>query len=129
MDLTTLHKKLSTYLTPKGQLRNLSEELLYEVLVSWEEWSGTAKEFYKTIGFSQTQMASLLGKAKKLKREGYFGSASFKEVHVETPSAEGNPDDSGHGKACRLIELEWKDGKVIRFPKVRQLLEFLQKAG
>jgi hypothetical protein len=28
-------------------------------------------------------MAKLIGKANKLKREGYFGSESYKEVHVE----------------------------------------------
>ncbi len=47
MDTVTLHKKLSTYVSEKGQLRNVGEEVLFEVLTAWEEWQGTAKEFYK----------------------------------------------------------------------------------
>ena len=53
MDHVTLKKKLSTYLTKGGQLRNVSEELLYELLEAWEEWTGTATDFYKSIGFTQ----------------------------------------------------------------------------
>lgn len=124
MDAVTLHKKLSTYVSEKGQLRNVSEEVLFEVITAWEEWQGTAGSFYKEIGFSYRQMASLLGKAKKLKREGYFGDSSFKELkvaaenHVHTSSSPG-----------QLIEICWEGGKVIRFPHVDQLLEFIKKAS
>lgn len=128
MDNVTLRKKLSTYLSEKGQLRNVGDDLLYEVLRCWEEWTGSAKDFYKSIGFSQKQMASLLGKAKKLKREGYFGSEAFKEVKVEGDGdVETSP--SGQSSECQLIELEWEQGKVIRFPRVKQLLEFLKRAS
>ena len=83
MDNVTLKKKLSTYVGEGGRLRNVSEEVLFEVLNSWEEWTGSAKEFYRAIGFSSKQMAKIIGKAKKLKREGHFGAESFKEVRVD----------------------------------------------
>ena len=36
MDNSTLKKKLSTYVTDKGYLKNVSEEILFELLKSWE---------------------------------------------------------------------------------------------
>lgn len=93
------------------------------MLTSWEDWTGTAREFYRSLGFSQKQMAKLLGKAKKLKRDGHFGSEVFKELRVEA-SPGLNPHDA-HGK----IELVWEGGKVIRFPGVNSLLEFIKKAS
>ena len=128
MENVTLRKKLSTYLSETGQLRKIGEEVLYEVLRAWEEWPGTAKDFYKSIGFSQKQMAGVIGKAKKLKRDGYFGSEAFKEVKVEGEGAlDGAPSEPASGTS--LIELEWQPDKVIRFPSVSQLLEFLRKAS
>ena len=125
MDVVCLKKKLSTYVSEKGYLKNVSVEVLYEVLIAWEEWPGTAKEFYKSLGYSQKQMATLIGKAKRLKREGHFGSDNFKEVSVSTADQTFASDQNPR----LLIELDCKNGRTIRFPHVDQLLEFLQKAG
>lgn len=35
MELVTLKRKLSTYVSEAGRLRNVSDELLWEVLTSW----------------------------------------------------------------------------------------------
>ena len=85
MDNVTLKKKLSTYLSEKGQLRNLNPEVLYEVLVAWENWTGPRKDFYRSLGFTQKQMAGLIGKAKKLKRDGRFGEGEFKQARIDQP--------------------------------------------
>ena len=124
MESSTLKKKLSTYVSEKGQLRNVSEELLFDVLNGWEEWTGSAKDFYREIGFSPKQMAVLIGKAKKLKREGFFGNENFKEVKVETAVAQ-----ASENSPCTHIELQWEQGRIIRFPGVHQLIEFLEKAS
>lgn len=128
MDHVTLKKKLSTYVSESGRLRNVSDELLCEVLNAWEEWAGTATEFYRSIGFTQKQMAKLIGKAKKLKREGHFGSESFKEIKVEgyeeTQFGENAPS---LGMLIELVDQE--RGNIIRFPQLGQLLEYLQKAS
>jgi len=124
MDLITLKKKLSSYVSDKGYLKNVSDEVLYEVLVAWENWTGSSKEFYRGIGFSHSQMASVIGKAKKLKREGYFGEGDFKQVVI--PSSSIDPQYSGDGKA---IEIIWGGGQIIRFSQVDQLLEFLKKSA
>ena len=127
MDHNTLKKKLSTYLSENGRLRNVSEELLYEILNAWEEWTGTAKDFYKSIGFSHRQMAKLIGKAKKLKREGFFGDENFKEVQIEGYEEVSSNEKIHIGNA--MIELDQGKGCLIRFPDVSQLIEYLEKAS
>lgn len=124
MDTITLKKKLSTYQSDKGYLKNVSDELLYEVLVAWENWTGPSQEFYRSLGFTYKQMAGLIGRAKKMKREGYFGSSEFKQIHVETIEANGSET-----RPCGEIEIVWNDGKVIRFQDVDRLVEFLKKVA
>lgn len=94
-----------------------------EILAAWEQWTGSGKEFYRAIGVSQTGMASFIGKAKKLRREGHFPAEEFKEIKVETPAM------GAVSGPCSGIELSWTEGRVIRFPQVDQLLEFLKKAA
>jgi hypothetical protein len=121
MDLEVLKKKLSTYKNSRGQVRGVNDDLLLEVLSEWEHWTGSAKEFYKSIGISSTGMASMIGKAKRLKREGH--SAAFEEVKVEGFSDLDNPTPI----TCD-IEVQDKN-KIIRFRKVDLLIEYLKKAA
>ena len=121
MDNTILKKKLSTFRSPKGSLVRVTAEVLYELLRAWESWTGSLKEFYQSIGVSQKQAASLLGKAKRISREGGFPAEEFKEVQVD-PGIVGMT-------SCRAgIELTW-EAKVIRFGQVEQLVEFLKKVA
>jgi hypothetical protein len=92
-----------------------------EILISWEQWKGPSKEFYRGIGVSQTGMASIIGKAKKLKREG-FPMGDFKEIKIEG-SAGSEP------VPCNGIEVTWENGKLIRFLQVDQLIDFLKKVA
>ena len=126
MDNTVLKKKLSTFRSPKGYFKDVSPEVMYELLKAWESWTGSSKEFYSSIGVSQRQAAGVLGKAKRLHREGAFGALEFNEVKV----GELLPGLVNGGSAsCSLIELAWEGGKVIRFPQVDQLLDFLKKSA
>ena len=123
MDNTILKKRLSTYRTDKGVLKNVSDELLIDILRSWEQWPGNAKDFYTSIGVSFKQMAKLMGKAKKMQCEGRFPESEFKEVKVL------GPDSASPGGPCSGIELQWDAGKIIRFPAVEQLVDFLKKVA
>jgi hypothetical protein len=125
MDLEILKKKISTFRGEGGRVRITDEPLLMEILLEWEQWKGPSKEFYRAIGVSQTGMASIIGRAKKLRREGHFPAEEFKEVKV----VEGSGGFAGGAGPCSGIELGLTDGKVIRFPQVDQLLEFLKKAA
>jgi len=120
MDNTVLKKKLSTFRSSEGYLVGVSPDVLHDLLRAWEGWTGKSKDFYRSIGFSSTQIAFLLGKAKKLAREGKFPAEEFTEVQLDGVVSSG---------PCSGIELQWERGKVIRFPQVDQLLEFLKKAA
>ena len=124
MDNTILKKRLSTYRTEKGILKNVSDELLIDILRAWEAWPGNAKDFYTSIGVSWKQMAKLMGKAKRLQREGRFPESEFKEIRVE-----GSSEAAGPMSPCQGIELSWEAGKVIRFQQVEQLVDFLKKVA
>ena len=111
-------------------MKNITRLLLHDLSVhnflkylAWEEWSGPASGFYSALEADYRKMASLIGRAKKLKREGAFVDSQFKEVKVEVESA-ATGQFSGSG-----IVLKWDKKRLIRFSEVDQLLEFLSKAG
>ena len=123
MDLEVLKKKISSYRTEGGHLKKVPDELALDVLMAWEQWTGPAKGFYGAIGVSQYKMASVLGRAKRLKRDGHFPVEEFKEVKVaDSPSLSLGPPCSG-------IEVSWENGKLIRFPGVDELIDFLKKVA
>ena len=126
MDLTVLAKKISSYRTPKGQIRSLPDELLGEILHAWEHWTGAPASFYKALGADYRKMGSLMGKAKQLKRDGAFDGLSFTEVVVEDAEVESIPSQSPIS-SCG-IELVWKDN-IIRFGSSELLVDFLKKAA
>ena len=121
MELDKLKKRLSTFKTEGGYLKNVPDELLVDILDAWEGWEGPSKSFYKAIGSTSAQMASLMGRAKKLKREGIAGSGEFKEVNVvsNASSISANPP----------IILRFKKDNIIRFYHVDHLVDFLKKVS
>ena len=82
MDTEVLKKKISTFRGEGGRVRITDDSLLLEILVNWEQWKGPIKEFYRAIGVSREGMASIIGKAKKMRREGHFPAEEFKEVKI-----------------------------------------------
>jgi len=123
MDLTVLKKKISSYRTPKGRITSLPDELLGEILHAWEQWTGSANGFYTAIGTNHHKMASIMGKAKQLKREGAFDGLEFTEVVVEGEAEQSCPTLSG----CN-IELVYKNN-IIRFGSSDLLVDFLKKVA
>ncbi len=122
MDMEVLKKKISTFRGDGGRVRITDDTLLMEILMAWEQWKGVSKDFYREIGVSQNGMASIIGKAKKLRREGHFPAEEFKEIKV-------NGTELNNSGPCLGIELCWDQNKIIRFPQVDQLLEFLKKVA
>lgn len=122
MDMEVLKKKISTFRGEGGRVRITSDDLLMEILSAWEQWTGAASGFYTAIGVSQRGMASIIGKAKKLRREGHFPAEEFKEIKVS--------DGGANSLApCIGIEMAWDNGKLIRFSEVDQLVDFLKKVS
>jgi hypothetical protein len=126
MDMEILKKKISTFKGEGGRLRKVSDDLLMEILHAWEQWTGSQSSFYSELGVSQRKMAKIIGKAKKLKREGHFPVEEFKEVKVAEFVDGGQ---AGILPPCSGIEILWDKGKVIRFPQVDSLIDFLKKVA
>ena len=125
MDLEVLKKKISTFRGEGGRVRITDDHLLLEILSEWEKWTGPSDGFYKAIGVSQNGMASIIGRAKKLRREG-FPSQDFKEIKIsESPSSM----TSLIGGPCQGVEILWDNGKLIRFNQVEQLVDFLKRVA
>jgi hypothetical protein len=124
MDLSVLAKKISSYRSPTGQVRNLPNELLGEILHAWEQWTGSGVGFYSAIGVNQKKMAKIMGKAKQLKRDGAFDGLNFTEVLLDQESGQ-----VMELPPCAGVELVWEGGRIIRFSRVEMLLDFLKKAA
>ncbi|MEQ1665304.1 MAG: hypothetical protein ABL927_08020 [Bdellovibrionales bacterium] len=125
MDLEVLKKRVSTYKGEGGRVSITSDDLLIEILLAWEQWTGPAKGFYTAIGISSKGISSIIGRAKKLRREG-FPVDNFKEIKVEESPSNITSLISG---PCAGIEILWDNGKLIRFLQVEQLIDFLKKVA
>ena len=121
MELEILKKKLSSFKGEGGRVTNVSDDLLLEILSAWESWTGTAHAFYTGLGTNHHKMASMMGKAKKLKREG--ATMPFQEITPEDV-IESSPLPT---KDCSIEVVD--KNKVIRFSKVDLLMEYLKKAS
>ena len=124
MDIEILKKRISTFRGADGKIRITDDTLFMEILLAWEQWKGPMNEFYRTLGSSKSGMAAIIGKAKKMRREGHFPVEEFKEVKVSDSSA-----GASSLVGCNVIELSWDSGRLIRFGQVEQLLDFLKKAA
>lgn len=51
-DNSVLKKKLSAYKSAKGTIKRVPDDLLLVTLRAWEQWPGTAKDFYTSLGMS-----------------------------------------------------------------------------
>lgn len=120
MDLEVMKKKISTFRGDGGRVKITDDGLLLEILSEWEKWTGAADGFYKAIGVSANGMGSIIGRAKKLRREG-FPAQEFKEIKLADPATSLGP--------CQGIEVAWDNGKLIRFTQVDQLVDFLKKVA
>jgi hypothetical protein len=129
MDNVILKRKLSSYVSDKGYLKNVPDDILFEVLTAWENWTGSSKEFYATLGFTHAQMASLIGKAKRLKREGHFGDEDFKQLKIGSEQSLSSEVLGTAASVCGAAEIVLPGGKLIRFSNIDFLLDYLKKSA
>lgn len=126
MDLEILKKRISSYRTPKGRITRVPDDMLVDILIAWEQWTGASRGFYAALGADHRKMAGLIGRAKKLKREGHFPEEAFKEIKLQESPSSLNFLTSG---PCQGVEILWDNGKLIRFQQVEQLVDFLKKVA
>jgi hypothetical protein len=123
MDLEVLKKKISTFRTDGGMVKNVSDEVLLEMLSAWELWTGPVRGFAAAIGLHRSSLPKLLGKGKRLRREGHFPVEEFKEIKIAPVHA------TGDAAGLCTIEITWEGKQVIRFALVDQLVDFLKKVA
>tara|TARA_Y100001935_G_scaffold243773_1_gene235498 strand:- start:436 stop:744 length:309 start_codon:yes stop_codon:yes gene_type:complete len=101
-------------------MTGVADDLVLDVLRAWEEWPGKVKELYQSLGLKREQLVYLVKKGKQLVKSGAVIERGFKEVKVEAV-----PESS----FSECITLKWDQGRVIRFRRVDQLVEFLKKVA
>jgi hypothetical protein len=122
MDNGILKKRLNTYRTSKtGQLRAVSDDVVIEVLRAWEGWSGTSKQLCQELGVKSHQLVNIIKQAKNLIKSGVVVESEFKELKLDVAGSPTVP--------CQGIELVWDGGKLIRFWRVDELVDFMKKAA
>lgn len=117
METAVIKKKLNTFKSSKGTLRDVSNDVVMEVLRGWETWSGKSVEYQREIGLSKMQMVTMIQKGKRLVKSGAVTESEFKEISL--PMA-GGFDGVG-------MELRLDASRAIRFSQVDHLVEFLKK--
>jgi hypothetical protein len=118
-----LKKKINTFKNGKGVIRDISDSLVVEVLRSWENYTGTARSFYLSIGLTTKQFTYITEKAKKVVKGNTDKIGSFIPVAIKDTNEQERP----YNKVP--IILNWDRKKIIKFYSVAQLVEFLKIAA
>lgn len=134
MDLMILKKKIDGYRAANGSIKNVSPELLLELRQTWENYTGSQEQFRSELGMKTGTLRNLLSESKKLNHvlasAGAIGvvtarSEGGSECLSQQPSEDQDTDQQRH-----TVELAFDQGnKVIRFPNVDLLVEFLRKCA
>jgi hypothetical protein len=121
MEFAVLKKKLTSYRSKEGKLKNVPGELLVAVLRAWEAFTGPMSAFGKEIGLRHSQLGPLIHRARLHVKSSVQGAEDFSEVKIA--------DESSVSPSESTIELSWDKGRVIRFKRAEELVEFLKKVS
>lgn len=132
MDLMILKKKIDGYRAANGSIKNVPPELLLELRQTWEHYTGSPEQFRSELGVKTGTLRNLLVESKKLNHV----IASAGAVGLVSESAEENTVP-GQGyiqntanNTDTALELMFDHGtKMIRFPSVDLLVDFLRKSA
>ncbi len=126
MDLMVLRKKIDGFRAGNGQLQNVPAELLLELRYAWEHFSGPAEQFRKELGMKIGTLRKLLVESKKLNHV----LASSEAIGLVNPVESIPEPNNGVAINSDHLELVISEGqKVVRFPNLDILIEFLRKAS
>ncbi len=132
MDLMILKKKIDGYRAANGCIKKLPPELLLELRQTWENYAGTPEQFRSELGVKTGTLRNLLVESKKLNH--VIASAGAVGLVVQN-AEESAMSDQGHIQSIvssqgDMLELVFDHGtKVIRFPNVDTLVDFLRKSA
>jgi hypothetical protein len=121
MELEVMRKKLDAFKTSGGSYKNIKSELLVELLRAWEQHTGPSTELAKQLGMKPNQLNRQIREARKAAARSDAIDPVFEELQMSGAS-EG-------GSVGTVIEMIWGGDKVVKFPNVDCLVEFLRKAA
>jgi len=102
---------------------------LLELRQAWEHYTGSPIQFRSELGIKAGTLRNLLVESKKLNHV----IASSGAVGLVAGEAEGHHPEqqaAGHGPSEPTLELIFDHGtKMIRFPSVDSLVDFLRKSA
>jgi hypothetical protein len=120
VETAVIKKRLNTFKSSKGTLREVSRDVVMEVLRGWECWPGKSSDYYREIGLSKMQLVTLIKKGKKLVKSGAVTDGEFREITLPAGAGFAAPAVSG-------MEVRLDGGKAVVFSQVDLLVEFLKK--
>lgn len=126
-----LRKKIDGYRTGNRSIKNVPPELLLELRQTWENYTGSQEQFRSELGMKIGTLRNLLIESKKLNHViASHGAVGLMAAEIEPagqePSGAGDENPAG----TLGLELVFDSGtKVIRFPSVDSLIDFLRKSA
>ena len=131
MDLMILKKKIDGYRATNGSIKNVPPELLLELRQTWEHYTGSSEQFRSELGVKTGTLRNLLIESKKLNHVIASVGAVGLAVESGSESSQERPVQSDrNGVPEDMLELVFDQGtKVIRFPSVDLLIEFMRKSA
>lgn len=120
LDTSIIRKRLSTFMSSKGSLAGVSNDVAMEVLRGWESWTGASAEYCRQIGITSSQLGTMIKKAKGLIKKGVVTESEFREVSLEP---------QGVSVPSSVMEVRLENGRVIGFSQVDLLIDFLKKTS
>lgn len=123
MEFEVMRKKLDAFKTPGGSYKNIKGELLVELLRVWEEHTGPSTELARQLGMKPNQLNRQIREARKAAARSDVIDPAFQALQIPE-SLEGGSAGTG-----TVIEMSWGGDKVVKFPNVDCLVEFLRKAA
>jgi hypothetical protein len=121
MDFEILRKKLDAFKTPGGSYKNIRNELLVELLRVWEEHKGPSAALARQLGMTRGQLGRQIREARKAAVISDSVDPAFQALQVPSLAEDGTKEGS--------ISMSWGGDKVVKFPNVDLLIEFLRKAA
>ena len=121
MEFAVLKRKLTSFRSKDGRLKKVPGELLIAILRTWESYTGSRTAFGKELGLRQSQLGPLIHRARLYAKSSVHGAEDFTEIQTSS--------DSPPAPADGRIELSWAEGKVIRFSRTDELVDFLKKVA
>jgi hypothetical protein len=118
METSVIRKRLNTFKSGAGKLTRVSDDVVMEVLRSWEAWPGTTVDYQREIGLSKQQLAIMIKKGKKLVKSGVVTDGEFRQIEIAAPTGQAQEG---------LMTVKLNGGMAVSFFQVDHVVDFLRK--